>query len=308
MLGQPVTPVAPSKTCPSFSQAASFQFVTLPNAGDSTGTAYGDLSITASGSAFSLKNIAQFTVTGTAPANPSAATAAGVCSPTVLGQVIAVPSTVTVTDPGNGEQVSPTATLAIGPTGFLVEDSGGGNNVMGGGNGAIGLEIPSSPLSTSSLTAAQYTGFIYGTGAAGNNIQNLVAVPSSSRIASFGYPNLGTACPTLPAPQTSTILYGGEFASNNPAANAYGNCDFALDLGMQDTKTNGLYPSATVWIGESFPGNTTGQNYSFAAVAIAGQLQGKNAIFVIGLDNVGLKTVSQGRQNQDWGIYLLQSN
>jgi hypothetical protein len=77
---------------------------------------------------------------------------------------------------------------------------------------------------------------------------------------------------------------------------------------MQDTKTNGLYPSATVWIGESFPGNTTGQNYSFAAVAIAGQLQGKNAIFVIGLDNVGLKTVSQGRQNQDWGIYLLQSN
>jgi hypothetical protein len=77
---------------------------------------------------------------------------------------------------------------------------------------------------------------------------------------------------------------------------------------VQDTKTNGLYPAATVSIGAGFPGNTTGKKYSFPAVAIAGQVQGKFAIFVIGLDAIGLQIVSQGQQSQDWGVYLLQSN
>jgi hypothetical protein len=308
MLGQPVTPIAPSQTCPSIPTAQSFQFVTLPNAGDNAGTAYGSLNIAAIGSAVNFTNISQLSISGSSPTDPSPTTVAGTCSPTVLGHVISVPDTVTITDPGNGEQVTPTATIAIGPTGFLVEDNGGGDNVMGAGNGAIGLPVPAGPLSTSTLTSAQYTGFIYGTGALGNNLKNLVAVPSSTLIASFGYSDVQTACPTPPAPQTSTILYGGEFAANDPAKNSYGNCDFAVDFGVQDAKTNGLYSAATVWIGAAFPGNPIGQSYSFPAVAIAAQLQGKNAIFVIGLDTTGLKNISQGQQTQDWGIYLLQSN
>ena len=79
----------------------------------------------------------------------------------------------------------------------------------------------------------------------------------------------------------------------------YGNCDFAIDLGTASTTSNGLYPSATVWIGSNFNANSTsGKNtYSFPAVAIAGQLNGKYAIFVLGVDST-----------QPWAIYLLQSN
>jgi hypothetical protein len=39
------------------------------------------------------------------------------------------------------------------------------------------------------------------------------------------------------------------------------------------------------------------KTYSFSAVAIAGQLNGKYALFLLGFDNT-----------QPWAIYLLQSN
>jgi hypothetical protein len=92
------------------------------------------------------------------------------------------------------------------------------------------------------------------------------------------------------------------------ANGGYGNCDFAIDLGAQDSSTNGLFPSATVYVGAGFcPSNGSAacppvaQPYHFSAVAIAGQLNGKYAIFLIGEDTTG-------SPNQAWGIYLLQSN
>jgi hypothetical protein len=63
-----------------------------------------------------------------------------------------------------------------------------------------------------------------------------------------------------------------------------------------------LYEGATVWVGASTATNTSTANaYSIPAVAIAGTLNGKYAIFLIGEDTVG-------SPNQAWGIYLLQSN
>jgi hypothetical protein len=67
-------------------------------------------------------------------------------------------------------------------------------------------------------------------------------------------------------------------------------------------------PNATVWVGGAGAGtvyasNIVGSTYSFSAVAIAGQLNvagqtnGKYAIFLIGKDST-----------QPWVIYLLQSN
>jgi hypothetical protein len=56
-----------------------------------------------------------------------------------------------------------------------------------------------------------------------------------------------------------------------------------------------------VYVGPGFPINTTKSTYSFNATAIAGQLNGKFAIFLIGVDTTGTP-------NQTWGIYLLQSN
>ena len=95
------------------------------------------------------------------------------------------------------------------------------------------------------------------------------------------------------------LIYGGDFTKDNPSAssNGFGNCDLAIDLGSQDPSNNGRFPKATVWIGASYAANTTGKTYSFQAVAIAGQLNGKYAIFLLGVDSV-----------EPWTIYLLQSN
>jgi hypothetical protein len=98
------------------------------------------------------------------------------------------------------------------------------------------------------------------------------------------------------------MIYGGDFpqvnGQDNPPAssNGFGNCDLAIDLGTQDPSNNGSYPHAMVWMGASYAANTTGKTYSFPAMAIAGQLNGKNAIFVLGVDST------------PWAIYLLQSN
>jgi len=320
--GQTVIPIAPNQTCPSLTTAQSFQFVTLPTAGDSTGTAYGSVSIASSGSTLNFSNISQYTVGGSnTPTNAATSSSMqGACGPTIYGQTISIPDTVTIT----GSSASPAATIAIAPSGFLVEDNGKNSSglyqtALGAGVGAIGLPVLTSALPTSTLIGTHYVGFIYSTGSGPLDPMkpNHIAVSPSSLVASFGYPNQ-TACSTaqtgLPT-QTGTIIYGGEFSNNNPYANAVGNCDFAVDLGAQSTTTNGLYPNATVWVGTAFPRTASGTGYSpqsnnpdsFSAVAIAGQIQGKYAILLIGYDPTSLKNVSTGA-TQDWGIYLLQSN
>jgi hypothetical protein len=314
ILDQPFVPIVPNSMCPGLSTAESFQFITLPGSADNTGVAYGSVSVASAGSNINFTKITQFNIAGGTPTNLATATATGTCSPTFYGQTISVPDSVTVTDPGLGT-TTPAATIAIGPSGFLIEDNGmytppttspTYDNILGAGAGAIGLPVPSAALSTSAVVGAQYNGFIYSTGAPSSN--SIPAVAAASRIASFGFTDLQSSCPTPPAPSTTTLIYGGEFSNNDPSINTSGNCDFAVDLGAQDSSTNGLYPSATVYVGAAFPNNVNGTAYSFPAVAIAGQLQGKYAIFVIGFDAAGLQTISQGQQNQDWGIYLLQSN
>jgi hypothetical protein len=169
---------------------------------------------------------------------------------------------------------------------------------LGASYGAIGLPQPSSALSTSAVASAQYQGILYG---AASGTSASINSAGFRLIGSFGYSNLQSSCPTLPAPETSTILYGGEFADNDPSANAFGNCDLAIDLGAQDASENGLYPAATVYVSGSFPNNGLGAPYSFSAVAVAGQIGQKFAIFLIGVDTTGVPA-------QPWGIYLLQSN
>ena len=307
------TPAVPTLSCPSFTSAETFQFVTIPKVFSISAaisqnswnpqleTAYGSVQIATTGTSVTLSNLTQNTLPAENGANPPKypATATASCFPTSYGDTISIPNSVTVTNPGLQQTVAPSATIGIGPSGFLVEDAGSGaadpttgltyENILGAGYGAIGLPRPSSDLTTS-LVSAHYQGFLFAAGSSGFSL-----------ISSFGYSNLQTSCPTLPAPQTSTILYGGEFANNDPSSNAFGNCDLAIDLGAQGAQQNGLYPTATVYVTSSFPQNSSGQPYSFSAVAIAGQLGGKNAIFLIGADTTG-------SPNRAWGIYLLQSN
>jgi len=317
------TPAVPTESCPDLSTPENFLFVTIPNRLSSNSTpitsnkwnpsletAFGTAQISTKGTTVQFNSISQYAFPASgaapvAPSNPGQASVSTACSPTFYGYTIGVPNSVTVINPGNGQSVPPSATIGIGPAGFLVEDAGSSQiagqpyeNVLGAGYGAIGLPMPSSALSTSTLTAAQYQGFLYGSGGPVSLTQT---GPGFSLIGSFGYSNLQTACPTLPAPSTATILYGGEFANNDPSSNAAGNCDLAFDLGAQDSKTNGLFPAATVYVTAAFPKNGISSAYSFPAVAIAGQIGKKYAIFLIGVDTAG-------SPSQAWGIYLLQSN
>jgi hypothetical protein len=327
------TPAVPTQSCPSLTTAQSFQFVTIPSqysaaATISAGTwnpaletAYGSVQIATSGSSVAFSSIKQsaFPGTGATVSNPAPASAAAFCSTTFYGQTIAYPGSVTVTNPGLTQSVSPSATIGIGPSGFLVEDNGATptatvgketdpttglsyENILGAGYGAIGLPQPSSDP-TSSLVAAQFQGFLSVPGSSGFNL-----------ISSFGgYSNQQTSCATLltdlsaylsanSLPALTNPIYGGEFTNNDPSSNPIGNCDMAIDLGTQNA--NGLYTNTTVYVDSAFPGfpaNVSGNIYPFSAVAVAGQIQNKYGIFLIGVD-------TKESPARAWGIYLIQSN
>ncbi len=331
IVGQPAAPLVAATQCPVLKSAQTYQFLTIPAAAinaattgqqsatwdPSTDTAFGTVDITSDGTNVTFANIHQFilpSVGGSGvPAQPGVSSITGACGETTLGNTITVGNaTVTNPIPGNGFAVPPQGKMGIGPSGLLVEHNGSGDlpigtfantspalyydNTLGAGTGAVGLPKPSSAVDTNALVSAQYLGFIYGAG---------VYPPGgvgpsgwSSHLSSFGFATPPASCASVAA-ATSTLIYGGDYPNDSPtgSANGFGNCNLALDLGTQDSTTNGLFPKATVWLGAGYAGNTTGQTYSFSAVAIAGQLNGKNAIFVLGVDST-----------QPWAIYLLQSN
>jgi hypothetical protein len=335
--GQPAVPAVAATQCPSFSFAQSYQFITIPDGLNTNSvvqyafnpaveTAYGSVDIRTSGSSVTFQNIQQYTIGSVAVAQAlaSASTVTGSCASTNLGYTTLVPGQLVVTDPGLPDHnTPPQASIGIGPSGLLVEYNGastsGGvmpnsspalyyDNVLGAGTGAVGLPKPSasSPLSISGLAGAQYLGFIDGAGIYVSS--GKPATGWSSHPASFGfagYPALPSACSTFAA-QTGALvngIYGGDFpqanGQDNPSASP--NCDFAIELGAPQDSSNSLYPNAHVWVGATYAANptcnTTCADYSFPAVAIAGQLGGKYAIFLIGKDST-----------QPWAVYLLQSN
>jgi hypothetical protein len=293
-----------------------------------TDTAFGSVDVVSSGNSVTFKNIHQYILPSAAPAGgtgalppppsqQSASSVIGPCGTTTLGELTGIPREYIVTSPGaNGSLAPPQAAIGIGPTGFLVEDNGSTasgimantspgihyENVLGAGTGAVGLPKPSSQLDTSAMIGEQYLGFIRGIGA--TNSFGSPIVPMSSHLASFGFGSPAaqqSRCSAFAA-QTGPLvngIYGGDFTSDDPSTSpdGFGNCNVAIDLGTQDD--NGLFTHATVWLGANYAANTTGATYSFPVVVIAGQLSGKNAIFVLGMDM---------NSNQPWAIDLLQSN
>jgi len=315
---QPAAPLVNAASCPNLKSAQTYQFFTIPASLTSTvdlhvwtkqETAYGSVDISTSGGTVNFANIKQYTLpsVGGTPTYTATASESGACTSTSFGHTISIPATATVYDPGSGSQAQEAVAFAgIGASGLLVEDGGTGsgappyyNPVLGAGTGAIGLPKPSSALDTSALRSAQYLSFAYGAG------YGRQATGWSPTATSFGFATQPASCSALAAQitaQGSTLanpIYGGDFPNNDPSTSTdgYGNCDMVVDLGTQDASNNGLYPNAMVWMGVGFTANTSKATYSFPAVAIAGKLRTKYAIFLIGLDST-----------QPWGIYLLQSN
>jgi hypothetical protein len=288
-------------------------------------TAYGTVGVSTAGGSVVFSNIAQFTAAGKQIINYSTLAGApvaytsisGTCSPTFYGNTISVPGTVTITSTPTTETFGVSATVGIGPTNLLVESNGnlqaivgasvpsGYQPFLGAGSGAMGLPKPTSPIVLSDLAGAQYLGFIYNSGTASSG-----ATGWTSTLGSFG--GFPASLPASCAAETdatgtqSNPIFGGDFPNNDATMTGdasvatFGNCDVSIYLNAQDPNNNGLFPNASVTLGPNFSGNGTG-NFStstgavtFPAVAIAGQLGGKFAIFLVS---------STGE-----GIYLFQSN
>jgi hypothetical protein len=344
--------MAENSACPNFRQSAPFLYVTVPNAAVSSNSAdYGAVGITTQGSAVTLS--AQPYLIGLQAGLPGAPTptiVTGGCSDVFYGPLTAYPLNSFPT-PSNAD--SNIELIAIGHSGLLVSSfiSGGGATpgAFGGGTGVIGMAAPSVPVDVSAAIGAKYNGFIY---APQNSACNSSAIPicvsasydftvlasafgdntansqGCSSLQSSLAANNGRGAMSVAALPSANTLYGGEFRTttgsvtvNDPTgagANGSENCDVAIDLGLEDSANNGLFPNATVFIGSNYPpfsainpwncfGTTQVCAVSFPAAAVVGQVQGQYVILVVASKPKAQLPNSQGSPiAQPVGIYLFQ--
>jgi len=288
--------------CPDFSNPASFLYVTVPNSSLTHHNAdYGAVNITTQGSAVTF-NAKPYLI---GPLQQAASTVTGGCSNTNLGALTAYPLNSFAT-------ASNLELIGIGASGLLVSHFDnlftGGLGVFGGGTGVIGVAEPSSPVDVSAVTGAKYNGFLY---APLNNVH--VSYDTTVLASAFGddtatslacsalqsslAANHGQGAGTVPVLPSANSLYGGEFLTttsngnvNDPSgASGSENCDVVIDLGTQDSATNGLFPNVTVFIGSNFPPFSANNPWmcgstcavSFPAAAVVGKVQGQFVILVV---------------------------
>jgi hypothetical protein len=322
--------MAQNTACPNFPKATQFLYVTVPNTGQITDTAdYGSVMISSQGSAVTFS--AQPFLVG-AQQQPASVVTGG-CSQTPLGALTAYPLNSFVS-------TFSLELISIGNSGLLASSYGNassGVGAFGGGTGVLGVAAPSSPVNVSAVVAAQYNGFFFSPKNTALQESYDITVLASS----YGdYSATSQACsaleasltannngngnglvPVLPSPNS---IYGGEFLAGTPPVNdptgASGpeNCDVVIDLGTQDSSNNGLFPNATIFIGQTFPPfNTTNPwtcgtacAVSFPAAAVVGQVQGQYVIFVSAsaLSNPPAQLPNGGGllTPQPVGIYLFQ--
>ncbi len=172
----------------------------------------------------------------------------------------------------------------IGPSGFFVADQSDPTQLPSAGTSVAGMAEPAAQLTTTAVAAAQYLGFLY---------EAPVSIPGLSTTTGFTAPvSFG------PVASSGTTMTGGIFPNDDVTGTA--NSDTQVNLGKQDSILNGLYSGATITVLDpaqncaNFPGSpqgfsipvTTGLNdqgyvtCTFPAVAIAGNPDGKYAIFV----------------------------
>jgi hypothetical protein len=327
--------MAENTICPGSPQQGPFLYVTVPNASILKDTAdYGVVNISTQGSAVTLN--AQPSLIG--PLAQAASVVTGGCSDTYFGALTAYPL--------NSFGLSSNLELiSIGASGLLVSSfssggSGSSAGAFGGGTGVIGVALPSTPVDVSAISGAQYNGFIF---APSNNVPETYDItvlasafghhgatsPACSTLQTSLMANNGQGAGTVPVLPSANALYGGEFlttTSAGPANDPTGasgseNCDVVIDLGIQDSANNGLFPNATVFIGSTYPpfsasnpwlcfGTTSTCAVSFPAAAVVGKVQGQYVIFVAAsaasTPAARLPTNFGGLLVQPLGIYLFQ--
>ena len=337
-LALPAAPVAMAENtaCPNFSAPAPFLYVTVPATSSTSDTTdYGSVAISTEGSAVTLK--AQPYLIGPTTLAPSTVT--GGCSQTFFGPLTAYP----LNSFGSASNLE---LISIGESGFLVSSftSNGGSSpgAFGGGTGVIGVAETSSPVDVGAVVGGKYNGFIYApqnsapltydiTELASAFGDNTATSPACSSLQSSLVANNGQGASSVATLPSANSLYGGEFLTTTSAAtvndpsgtNGSEDCDVAVDLGLQDSANNGLFPNATVYIGSNYPPFSTSNPWncfgtskvcaaSFPAAAVVGQVQGQYVIFVVA--SAASTPAAQLPNNlgspiaQPIGIYLFQKS
>ena len=276
-----VAPVISAITngCPNLTSPTTYQFISLgtPAKTDkNTHVAYGSVQASNSGTVWNFTNLNMYTFGGVS-LSPTPLPV-GNCGYTQLGYAISMASSTTAD--------GLTVTTAVSPNGFFIMDQGQGEpgnigvlDTAGGGSGSfgptgplglVGVEQPSSQLSTSSIVAGKYLGFEF-------DPINLTLGRVGSMPVAFGQ----TA-------GSGTTMIGGAFPNDDVTQTAPSN--ITVNLGQQDSQNNGLYKSVIVTlpdvyggcIGEPFGGVDTNGNptCTFPGEAVIGNPGGKFAIFI----------------------------
>ncbi|HVJ07195.1 MAG TPA: hypothetical protein VM554_02320 [Acidisarcina sp.] len=258
--------------CPNLKGNVTYQFIALgtPLLYDSNPHgAYGSVQASNSGTVWTFNNLNMHTFGGASLTPPPLPT--GNCGYTQLGYAVSIaPSTAT-----NGN----TFTTAVSPNGFFVMDQGQGEianasalSYPGGlsNTGLVGVEQPSTPLNTANIVAGKYLGFEFD----GVNL-------SLGRVGSMPVVFGQTA-------GSGTVMTGGAFPKDDVTQAAPSN--ITIDLGQQDSQSNGLYKNVTVTvpdvyggcIGAPFGGVDAKGNptCTFPGEAVIGNPGGKFAIFI----------------------------
>lgn len=286
-----IAPAASTSACQGLSQKTTFEFLTLwlpYNTMAPQYAAWGSIDASSSGNSWSFSNLQMYTQDGTAlnPQTPSS----GVCAYTKEGYVTTIP-------PQKATGNLPW-TVVVGPSGYLAIDQGQGNSGFDippsytptGPLGLAGFPEPSSQIDTNSLAGGNYIGFVYNV-YAGN-----VGHPVTQPVAFTG--------------GSGTIAIGGLYPNDDPTQTPPAN--ITLNLGQQDSGTNGLYKSVTITIpdtyngcaDESYGGMDANGNPTciLYGTAIAGQVEGKYVLYVTVLDR-SLETIGITGAALDYFLY-----
>ena len=175
--------------------------------------------------------------------------------------------------------------LAIGPSGIFVsyqtDTSFTFRHISAG---TAGVAEPTAPLSTSSIAAGTYLGFL--TVAAQDQLgDGTIVDPGYTSPLSFGQ----TA-------SSGTTMFGGDFPNDDVTQQP--NSDISINFGSQNGTLNGLYPSATITMLDpnqncltslvlnpklNLTPGTNVQGYptcTFPAIAVVGNPEGNYVIFI----------------------------
>jgi hypothetical protein len=290
---------AATASCQVINNPAVFQFVTLPDPLDAVvetppfaetygGPAYGVVSASGKGTNYILSSYQSFYLGG-ASAKP-AALGSGLCAQTLAGAAVTIAADTT--------NNVPATTIAIGPTGFFLmdqtEEKSGSSN---GRPGGLGVIQPTSALDVTSIVAGKYLGFEFEPAYEGQTL------PDGSGL---NYPITNPVAFGVTAGKGTSIV-GGFYPNDDPTQKPL--TDTTINLGTQDASSNGLFPKASVTIPDpgsvcAFNGRGTvgidgagNPTCSFPAVIVAGNPEGKFALFLIANDFVSSSAM---------GIYLFQ--